>query len=65
MRYNFFPIPQDFLLINHPIFIVRDAQGFANLMKASVGKANEEELRSLELTLAVIGEIASKQVANR
>lgn len=55
---------QDFLLINHPIFIVRDAQGFANLTKASVGQANEEELRSLAPTFEVIKAIASKQVAN-
>jgi hypothetical protein len=55
---------QDFLLINHPIFIVRDAQGFANLTKAGVGQANEEELRSLEPTFAVIKEIVSKQVTN-
>jgi hypothetical protein len=55
---------QDFLLINHPVFFVRDAQGFANLMKASVGKANEEELRSLGATFEVLGAITSKQVAN-
>ena len=55
---------QDFLLINHPVFLVRDAQGFANLTKASVGQANEEELRSLEPTFEVIEAITSKQVAN-
>jgi Catalase len=55
---------QDFLLINHPVFFVRDAQGFANLMKASVGQANEEELRSLAPTFEVLGAITSKQVAN-
>jgi Catalase len=55
---------QDFLLINHPIFFVHDAQGFANLMKASVGQANEEELRSLAPTFEVLQEITSKQVAN-
>ncbi|MGV0028807.1 catalase family protein [Phormidesmis priestleyi] len=55
---------QDFLLINHPIFFVRDAQGFANLMKASVGQADEEELRSLASTFEVLKTITSKQVAN-
>jgi hypothetical protein len=55
---------QDFLLINHPIFIVRDAEGFANLTKASVGQASEAELQSLAPTFAVIQAIASKQVAN-
>jgi Catalase len=55
---------QDFLLLNHPVFIVKDAEGFANLMKASVGQANEEELRSLEPTFAVLKDITSKQVAN-
>ena len=34
---------QDFLLINHPTFFVHDAQGFANLMKATVGRANDPE----------------------
>jgi len=33
---------------------VSDAQGFANLTKASVGQANEEELRSLAPTFEVI-----------
>ena len=55
---------QDFLLINHPVFLVRDAQGFANLTKASIGQADAEELRSLEPTFEVIKAIASKQVAN-
>ncbi|NUN66824.1 catalase family protein (plasmid) [Pseudanabaena biceps] len=55
---------QDFLLINHPIFFVRDAQGFATLTKASVGQANDEELRSLDPTFKVLTEICSKQVAN-
>ena len=55
---------QDFLLINHPVFFVRDAQGFANLTKASVGQANEEELRSLSPTFEVLKAITSKPVAN-
>jgi hypothetical protein len=55
---------QDFLLLNHPIFMVRDAQGFANLMKASVGQADPEELRSLEPTFEVLKAITSKQVTN-
>lgn len=55
---------QDFLLINYPTFFARDAQGFANLMKASVGKANEAELRSLAPTMEVLNTIGSKQVTN-
>ncbi|OUL32036.1 catalase [Nostoc sp. RF31YmG] len=55
---------QDFLLINHPVFFVRDAQGFANLTKASVGQANAEELRSLQSTFEVLKAVTSKQVAN-
>jgi len=55
---------QDFLLINHPVFFVRDAQGFATLTKASIGQANEEELRSLAPTFEVLKAITSKQVAN-
>lgn len=55
---------QDFLLINHPTFFVQDAQGFANLMKASVGRADEEELRSLAPTFEVLKAITSKQVTN-
>ncbi|MEH2235799.1 catalase family protein [Nostoc sp.] len=55
---------QDFLMINHPVFFVRDAQGFAKLMKASVGQANEEDLRSLAPTFEVLKAIQSKQVAN-
>lgn len=55
---------QDFLLINHPTFFVRDAQGFASLTKASVGKANEEELRSLAPTFKVLETVTSKPIAN-
>lgn len=55
---------QDFLMINHPVFFVHDAQGFANLTKASVGQANEEELRSLKSTFEVLKAVTSKQVAN-
>ncbi len=55
---------QDFLTINHPVFIVRDAEGFANLTKASVGQATEAELQSLEPTFAVLKDITSKQVTN-
>jgi hypothetical protein len=55
---------QDFLLINHPVFFVRDAEGFATLTKASVGQANEAELRSLAPTFEVLQAITSKQVAN-
>ncbi|MBW4511763.1 MAG: catalase family protein [Scytonematopsis contorta HA4267-MV1] len=55
---------QDFLFINHPVFIVRDAQGFANLTIAGVGQADAEVLKSLEPTFEVIKAITSKQVAN-
>ncbi|MEH2048044.1 catalase family protein [Nostoc sp.] len=55
---------QDFLLINHPVFFVRDAQEFANLTKASVGQADAEVLRSLEPTFEVLKAIRNKQVVN-
>lgn len=55
---------QDFLMINHPVFFVKDAQGFATLMKATVGKADAEEMRSLAPTFEVLKAIASKKVAN-
>jgi RNA polymerase sigma factor (sigma-70 family) len=55
---------QDFLLLNHPVFLVRDAQGFATLTKATVGKADEEELRSLAPTFEILQAISSKKVAN-
>lgn len=55
---------QDFLMINHPVFTVRNAEGFANLTKAGVGQATEEELRSLAPTFEILKTITSKQVAN-
>jgi catalase len=55
---------QDFLLVNHPVFMVRDAQGFATLMKAGIGQATEEELRLLEPTFKILKAIMSKQVTN-
>ena len=55
---------QDFLLINHPVFMVRDAQGFANLTKAGIGQADAEVLRSLEPTFEILKAVTSKQVVN-
>ncbi|MEH2462167.1 catalase family protein [Nostoc sp.] len=55
---------QDFLLLNTPIFFVKNAQGFAILTKASVGKADPEELRSLAPTFEILKAVTSKQVAN-
>ncbi|BAY49572.1 hypothetical protein SAMD00079811_72010 [Scytonema sp. HK-05] len=55
---------QDFLLLNHPVFIVRDVQGFANLTKAGIGQADPQVLRSLEPTFEIIKTIVSKQVTN-
>ena len=55
---------QDFLLINHPVLFVRDAQGVANLTKASVGQADAEVLRSLKPTFEILKATRNKQVVN-
>ncbi len=55
---------QDFILLNLPIFIVRDVQGFANLTKAGIGQAEPEVLQSLAPTFEILKEATSKQVAN-
>lgn len=55
---------QDFILINHPVFFVRDAQGYLDLGKAGSGQATPELLQSLQPTFALLQEMTSKQVVN-
>lgn len=55
---------QDFVLLNHPVFFVRDIQGFADLVKAGSGQAEPELLQRLQPTFAILQEAVSKDVAN-
>ena len=55
---------QDFIFLNHPVFIARDAQQFADLGKAGSGQADPELLRSLAPVFEILQAAASKQVAN-
>jgi hypothetical protein len=55
---------QDFIFLNHPVFIVRDVQGFADLARAGAPDADPELVRSLQDTFAVLQAMGSKSVAN-
>ncbi len=55
---------QDFIFLNHPVFFVRDIQGFADLGKAGSGQADPALLQALQPTFAILQEAGSKNVAN-
>lgn len=55
---------QDFLLINHPVFFVRDAQGYIDLAQAASGQATPELLQSLQPTFALLQQMTTKEVTN-
>ncbi|MBC7883660.1 MAG: catalase, partial [Anaerolineae bacterium] len=55
---------QDFIFLNHPVFIVRDLQGFVNLGLAGSGQADPGILASLAPTFEIIKAATSKSVAN-
>ncbi|AGY60109.1 catalase family protein [Gloeobacter kilaueensis] len=55
---------QDFILLNHPVFIVHNVQGFANLGILGSGQAGPELLQEMAPTLAVLKEATSKTVYN-
>jgi hypothetical protein len=55
---------QDFIFLNHPVFIVRDMQGFVNLGLAGSGQADPAILASLAPTFEIIKAATSKSVAN-
>lgn len=55
---------QDFIFINHPVFIVRDMQGLVNLGLAGSGQADPEILASLAPTFEIIKAATSKSVSN-
>ena len=57
---------QDFILVNHPIFFLVDAQGYIDLqtIKAQGASPDPELLKKLEKTFAILGVIKSKQISN-
>lgn len=55
---------QDFILLNHPVFIVRNVQGFPNLAILGGGQVGPELLQEMAPTLAILKEAMSKTVYN-
>lgn len=55
---------QDFILINSPVFFVRDVKGYVDLATAGSGQADPDLLQSLQPTFAILQEMTSKEVAN-
>jgi Catalase len=52
---------QDFILINHPVFFVRDVQGYIDLARAS---SDPEIAKAMQPTFAILHQIGSKTVTN-
>ncbi|GAB1539929.1 catalase family protein [Scytonema sp. NUACC21] len=55
---------QDFVLINHPVFFVRDVKGYVDIAKVASGQADPELIQAMQPSFAVIQEINSKKVSN-
>lgn len=52
---------QDFILINSPIFFLRNLQGFANLARVQSGQADPE---SMQYEFGILAKIGSQKVVN-
>ncbi|MGV0027570.1 catalase family protein [Phormidesmis priestleyi] len=52
---------QDFILINHPVFFVRNVQGYIDLARAST---DPEIAKAMQPTFAILHQIGSKTVTN-
>ncbi|KAM3110078.1 catalase family protein [Phormidesmis sp. 146-33] len=52
---------QDFILLNHPVFFVRNVQGYIDLARAST---DPEVAKAMQPTFAILQQIGSKTVTN-
>ncbi len=52
---------QDFILINHPVFFVRNVEGYIDLARAST---DPEVAKAMQPTFAILQQIGSKTVTN-
>ncbi|KAB8331184.1 catalase family protein [Scytonema tolypothrichoides VB-61278] len=55
---------QDFLSINHPVFFVRDVQGYVDLAKVASGQADPELAQAMQPSFAILQKMTSKKINN-
>ncbi|MBW4629437.1 MAG: catalase family protein [Brasilonema octagenarum HA4186-MV1] len=55
---------QDFILLNHPVFFLRDVKGYVDLAKVASGQADPELTQAMQPSFAILQEIASKKISN-
>jgi hypothetical protein len=55
---------QDFTLINHPVFFVRDVQGYVDIAKVASGQADPELTQAMQPSFAILQESGNKKVSN-
>ncbi|ARV60766.1 catalase [Nostocales cyanobacterium HT-58-2] len=55
---------QDFTLINHPVFFVRDVQGYIDIAKVASGQADPDLVKAMQPSFAILQETGSKKVVN-
>jgi catalase len=55
---------QDFVLLNHPVFFVRDVKGYVDIAKVGSGEADAELVEAMQPSLAIVQQMGSKKISN-
>ncbi|MBP5975227.1 catalase [Brasilonema sp. CT11] len=55
---------QDFILLNHPVFFLRDVKGYIDIGKVASGQADPELTQAMQPSFAILQEMASKKISN-
>jgi hypothetical protein len=55
---------QDFILLNHPVFFVKDVKGYIDIATVKSGKATPELMDAMKPSLAIAQEMGSKKISN-
>lgn len=55
---------QNFILLNHPVFFLRDVKGYVDIGKVASGQADPELTQAMQPSFAILQEIGSKKISN-
>ncbi|MGH7999882.1 MAG: catalase family protein [Brasilonema sp.] len=55
---------QDFILINNPVFFIRDVKGYVDIAKVASGQADPELAQAMQSSFAILQEIGSKKISS-
>jgi catalase len=55
---------QDFILLNHPVFFVKDVKGYIDIAQVKSGQATPELMEAMKPSLAIAQEMGSKKISN-